>query len=432
MIRPRYLFIFILIPFGLLAQQNDSSFQVLKLYTGLCTDQPLLYIPSAVKPFRQLQVSGQASFNSSFVDAGFASSVFNNQFIDVLDKDRVQERMFEKGNFLQIGYSYGIQYAWQNDSSLFTHQISLTDKSATQVELTKGLYRLVMYGNGANSGLVDLGYNELFDLRFRQLGYNVFYRPMPNLIVYGSLGIQQGLRYHHAYMAQASLNTYDYGEKIDLRYRFSYAGIEKPEQNLVFHYTGFSFSGGAVFSSNPSRYQAWVGFNDISTINTRSYTSLYVASAEKTFEGVEVNNLFDITDTTFSAIDSDSLLRYLEVEQFNTGVTDALPFYFQVGYKRNFNKGYFTQLQASYYTAAKFHYPLLLITAGKTIGCFEPALTGSVGGYRQGHLGLQLLYHIGRTKYDMNVLIRTHTIDALIFPDDRTALNATAMIQFTF
>jgi hypothetical protein len=386
----------------------------------------------SLKKIRQLQFGAQAQFNSSFADFDFSTAIISNRFIDNSVKDRVNSRLFEQSNFVQFGYAAAVQYTWRNDSSLITHQVSLTDKSVTNAELTKGLYRLIMYGNGTEPGFINIGYNELFDTRFRQFNYNIYYKPMNNLMVYAGLGLMQGLRYHHAYLAQASMRTYEYGEKIDLRYRLSYAGSQNNTGVFSLHYIGFTISGGAVFSSNPQKYQAWVGFNDISTINTRSDTRLYAASAEKTFEGIEINNLFNITDTTFNNIDTDSLLRFLDVQQIKTGVTDALPFYFHIGYRRNFNRGYMMQILASYYTTSLYHYPLVNVMIGKRMGRIEPGVTATVGGYRQAHAGVQLMYNTQIKNNTLGLLIRTSTIDALLIPRQTTAANAAVAIYYSF
>ncbi len=424
--------LFFFTPLFLFSQQIDSSLNQLKIYSSLCTDQPILDLNLSLRSFRQIQFGAQAQFNSSYVDLGFASSVFNGRFIDNSVKDRVNSRMFENANFIQLGYAAAVQYTWRNDSSLLTHQLSLTDKSISFAEVTKGLYRLALYGNGSEPDLISMGYNELFDTRFRQFNYNIYYKPMNNLMVYAGLGLMQGLRYHHAFLTQASMRTYDYGEKIDLRYRFSYAGVDEPFNIFPLQYIGFTLSGGAVFSSNPEKYQAWVGFNDISTINTRSDTRLYTASTEKTFEGIEVNNLFAISDTSFNNIDTDSLLRFLDVQQIRTGVTDALPFYLHIGYKRNFDNGYLMQIQVAYYTTSLFHYPFVSVVLGKRIRNLEPAITGTIGGYRQPHIGAQLFYSVMIKEDELGLFVRTNTLDAFISPRSRTAANAALGISYTF
>lgn len=411
------------------AQPADTTLKTVTLYSAMSSTLSLTRLSFTSEPFHQVMIGGNGFFNSSFVDVGMAQDITANRFIDASVKDRQLKRMFDKNNKIVFGYDYGAQYTWKKDSSLFTHQISLNERSITYAEIGKDIYRFLMYGNGSAPGTLTFGYNELFDVRFRQLNYGLYYKPMNSLVVFGSVGLLQGLSYHHAFMNSTYFTTSEYGEQLDFNYRLSYAGIDKPVKPWSVHYTGFTLNGGAIFSNNPDRYQAWVAFRDLSSINTRFYTNLYTGVNTVKFEGLEINNLFAITDTTFNQIDTDSLLRFLDIKKVNARVTDALPFSFHLGYKRMFANQYVLQLEAIYYTGALLHYPQLLITSGKRFSDWEISLTGSIGGFRQSHIGCQILYDITSR---WCVFFRSTALEGLILPNSRTALQAAAVIGYSF
>ncbi len=427
----RYLFvlIFTISVLHSFAQTADTSFQSVTLYTALNTSLPLTKLSFTEKAYHQLMVGGSGMYNSSFVDVAFVNSVVSNKFLDVTTKDRQLKRMIDRGNKVMYAFDYGIQYTWKKDSSLFTHQISVSDRSITTAELSKDTYRFLMYGNGPEPGMLSFKYNELYDVRFRQFSYGLFYRPLSGLIVYGSVGLLQGLRYHHAYFTSSYFETGEYGDKIDMNYRLSYAGIDKPVQPWSIHYTGFTLNGGALFSNNPTKYQVWVGFRDMSSINTRFYTKLYSGAAKVTFEGLEVSNLFNITDTTFNNIDTDSLLRYFNINRLNARVTDALPFTIRLGCKYLIGNSFVLQIESEFYTSWIQFYPMVTFTAGKKIKNMEASFISTVGGFKQPHFGVQLLYE---TPKQLCFFVKSTALEALVLPRHSTAINLALAAAYQF
>ncbi len=411
-----------------LAQKNDSAINRIQIFHSQCGVGTLTDISMDNASFHQIMISGSAAYNSSYIDIAFANKIVSSQFITEGDKLRQLQR--RGGSYLDAGFNYGALYSWKRDSSLFTHQISISDRSLNLAAVSKGLFQFLMFGN-ANVSQLDIGHCELFSISQKELKYTLHYKPTKNIVVYGTIGIIQGDNYRHGILNDAMLTNYEYGEKLDLSYSLDYVSSNYSKSLLAPSYIGFSLDAGAIYSSNPSHYMLWAGFNDLSSINTLSRSDIYRGRKNISFEGIEINNLFAITDTTFNHIDRDSLFRYIGLEKYSANIMDALPMSIHVGYKLNFAKTFLLQTQLTYQS---YHNNTVLLQAyiGKQIKNVQFYFNGRVGGMSNPHFGASIYYDLTHASKEYLFMLSSTALDGFLTPDKSTAVNISLSLAYRF
>jgi hypothetical protein len=415
-----------------LAYKNNSLFRRSNpIFTRVVSPVSFDFKNYSDSKFHQVQLLGNALYSSNSITTSFANKIFQSSFLDFNSKANQFNKLNEK-NKINFDFATGIEYAWKSDSSQFSHTFGIYQRSINQAEFTNALYYLTFFGNGNLEGReVDIAYNELTAMQLRQLQYATTYHVTKTLKFFAGASLLQGINYQRAKLSDATLKTDTLAEYIDLSYDLKYVRNSNKSNILSFNGIGFSFDAGCILTPDINT-RIIFGFNDLSHITWNKNSELFAAKTAKHFEGLEIADLFSLTDTSFKNIDEDSILNYLGVANIKGIALDQIPFAIHGSYEYFSDRNFIYKISATY-APDLYWYPKLESSIGKYFNNILINVNAGSGGYERYFFGVSMLGNFQFNNSNIfNIYLSTSHLNALIFPNQATGFDASLGMSYKF
>jgi len=150
--------------------------------------------------------------------------------------------------------------------------------------------------------------------------------------------------------------------------------------------------------------------NDLGFIVFNNHSIDQLADSTFHFEGVEINNIFDLNDSLLASISKDSIINSITTTK-KANYSIALPTAFNIGYTKYFNQRWKLEV-GIYYKVLSNYFPLIYTN---TYYYFNESLAVkghlSYGGYGRVNTGLALAKSIQNY---FNIFVGTNNIEAFI------------------
>ena len=347
---------------------------------------------------RSISINSEYELGSNGLKNDLLNKFLYGGYIDNSTKENSNKNM--KVHSVAGGtFNYDVSVFFGRNAN-YSFLISAKDQLIFNSSFTKDAYQLAFYGNKPYLGQSkNLGGTSFNYLHFQELKMGLIWHKVDsNAKIGASISLLKG---YQSYNIQArkgsSLYTNNDGSELDLTTNFNMAISDTNKRRNFFDFSGIGASAD-IFFETP--YKSSLGKSSVLTVNANNIGFIhwaensvqYSSDSIIKFDGYHVNNLFDLKDSTLSAINRDTILRRAtntHKEPFNVNIPTNLiiinkikftnKFALSVGFRYLFNSNFKPYI----FTVASYNF------TPKLMGDFHLAY----GGYSKLSIGLAFTYN---------------------------------------
>jgi len=380
---------FFLVLFSFLLQGKDSG----KIFA-----QDSLF---SQKKYRQsVELSGEGFFTSNTITNDFILTFYKGGFIDNVLKESSTERIRTSnlfGGASKLGVTYSISRipsAFENNRER-TFSFSFFDRQHLDIKFSDDLYYTLFYGNKMFEGdTARLGNFNMNLLRYQQFRFGWSWK---GDAVHGSYGVAfsllSGEQNISVNVPKANLFTANDGTYLDFALAMNVQQTDTSNKNFFSQNgmglsTDFYYEMPYTFLKKPGRitFEVW----DLGFIRWNSNSMHYAVDSSYHYDGVNVNDILNIDNTSGSHFNLDSVIdknTKFRKEQYTT----EIPCTFDIHTKSSYGKQIAFEKGITFWfnTSAKpYYYAKLHFIFGKKKSS-DVAYIFGYGGYGRFNSGLQ-------------------------------------------
>jgi hypothetical protein len=349
------------------------------------------------KTGRSVSVNGEYELGSNGIYNSLINKFIYGGTIDKKTKDASNNAM-KNLNVLGINMNYDISTFFGRNPK-YSYLIGFKDQRIFNAAYTKDFYQLLFYGNKPYlDETKSLAGSNVNSLRFQELKLGFIWHKIDTTAKVGvSVSILKGQQLFYVKAKEgSSLYTNSDGTELVFNSDFNMALSDTTNKNNPFAYSGIGASAD-IFFETP--YKGKLGKGSVLTVNANNIGFLhwfdnsvqYSSDSTFKFDGYHIDNLFDLQDSTLSAINRDSIIKNttnVHKESFNVNIPTNLliinkvqftdKFYLSVGFRYLFNSNY----KPYFFTDAEYYFTPKI----------SAALHVAYGGYTKLNVGLAFSY----------------------------------------
>ncbi|PKP51044.1 MAG: hypothetical protein CVT95_01740 [Bacteroidetes bacterium HGW-Bacteroidetes-12] len=405
-----------------------------------------------------LGVYGNAQYNNQFFEDtiqrltissevyyNYGSNVMNNEMlnkfvfggkIDKTIKNDVYNNLSNNnrlGGDLEYHLNVAIPFDTLAGKTNISLVVGLSQKEHADSKFSSDLFRFTFDGNKQFAGkTINIGNTDFSYFKYQQMniGFISHKKKQGKMATEGAIVSFIKAEEHFAItVPRGSLFTEEYGREIDLDINYLYNTSDTAKKGFG-AWNGFGVSTelfSQFFLKNGDKIH--LGIKDLGFIQWNKQSLKYETDSLFHFEGIIVNNIFDLNDSLLSDISKDSLINSINTTQEKGSYSMALPTSFTIDYtkyindKWQFNGGIYYRILANYfplfYTNTSYFVSQNFITRAHV----------SYGGYGKLNLGLALAYQL---KNSYTLFLGSNNIDAFISPSTSFANSGFVGIKAQF
>lgn len=356
---------------------------------------------------------GDGMLNSPVLTNSFFWQFNNKGIVTKEIKDEIAKNL-KTDNRAGLDFNYGLYYSQKiNSSWLFT--INLADRVHLDARFPQDLFHLAFYGNRKFSGDTAILDNTRINyFRYQQIQSGCI-KTYDNGYQFGAaVALLKGEENLRMELNRGRLFTAENGEQLVADF-----GFEMLQSDTAS--TGFSaFNGWGVgtdfFVRIPLKIKSRTSFvtaeiNDLGFIRWNNRSLNLTADTSIEFEGIYVDNIFQLTDSVLQANSPDTLADNIQSATIKGPYYGIVPAYAKIQWALNAEKYYFSS-GISYRLNANFT-PYIFLNAGYRISRVISAATKiAYGGY--GNMTFGLNVHLTFNKF--SILLGTNTLEGILAP----------------
>jgi hypothetical protein len=264
------------------------------------------------------EVSFTADFDmGSYLNNNFIISYFGGSYLN--DDLKNNNGAFLKSDKNPFGTSFNSQFKYRQLPETFMgkhnlgYSIAIQQNYYQEIAFTKDAYNLVFFGNKMYSGdYADLSNMKSVNLNFYQVKAGLFWQNRDKNMEYGfQIAVNLGNQFHYFASDNAQLFTDSLGEYISLVGKFQNNMTSNLDNNLG-RIQGIGSGIDLYFQKyKKQEYKFRVELNNLGFIHWNKNSLSYNKDESIEFSGIEVPNIFDISDPLVSTTASDTLNDYI-------------------------------------------------------------------------------------------------------------------------
>lgn len=335
----------IYILFYLLIYLGKSNAQIFTIFPDACTDTSRIRIGAATDCFA----------NANALTADFISTFYKGGYIDIDLKDKVLART-KNSNRIGAELNSGVFAAFRLDS--FCHKpgfslfFSLRDRQHFDMHYRKDFYKVGFYGNAAYAGQVaNFSDFSLNLIRYQQFQIGLFCSQLDSSARWGiSLSLLKGEQYRSILAKKTELFTSADGQYLTFQTEMEMAESDPSRKGLsTMNGVGVSMDiyFQAPFQTKLGETKVEASISDIGMIRFSESSIFRKQDSTFRYEGLRINSIFDIQDSTFLKTSQDSILSHI-LPPSKRSVSATLP--------STFNLSMQTKLSEHFYLTEGIHY----------------------------------------------------------------------------
>ncbi len=262
-----------------------------------------------------ISISSEYFFGSNSLTDDLVSTYFKRGFISNEMKDVVSKNLSNSNRF-GVGFNYALSFRHKTDS-LFGlrhsyYQIGFRDVYHIDSKFSKDMFELYFRGNknyaGKTASLNDFEFNQIF---YQQLSFmfgHTFKNGLNKYEFTTGISFNKGYELLLIQAPTAGIFTQESGEYLDLNANLSIQKNDSAKDGkLAFN----GFGGSIDFSfkwTDRKKRDLEFSMTNLGFIGWNKKTTSIEADTSFRFEGVDITQLFDFTDSVSSTINFDSTL----------------------------------------------------------------------------------------------------------------------------
>lgn len=368
---------------GILSAQDS-----LKISTPLLEG---LYTP----PQNKIEIEGSYLINSTAINADFYSSLYQGKFIDDALKNSVSSHLIANNLFGAEIFAKGTYY---NLKKRFN--IGLSENIDFGLEFTGDAFKTIFYGNKEFVGkTIDLSHTEVKFMHSQSLSFG-FTRDLhltkdsifagSRTIDYG-ISLVKGQNLYELIMPKGSIFTEKNGEYLDITIKGNMYQSDENNNSLgAFNGLGaglnFKYT---ELNEEEFGHRLIFEIKNLGLIRWNNNTNVDKMDTTLRFEGIAIDNIFAIQDSTFNNVNVESVagegLKSSKAAHFI-----LLPFSVRVNYRKYLSSKNYLEGEITYKYWGTY-IPKLIVSYGRKLTKDITAeINGGYGGYGTFHLGANI------------------------------------------
>ncbi len=389
----------------------------------------------------------ESKFETGIVFNTFAeSNSINNSFISALYSKKYITNELKNSNRLKslnyIGNQDNANFYFIHKPEKFLgdnnfgYRIGLVYHNGRDMKFTDDFFKLLFFGNKQLAGdTADLSNLQINLLTYQELQLGIFQQTSINqnpFTYYVGLSFIKGQDYNSLRFEKATVFTEETGEYIDLDLSMTYQGIDTVKSELAdFNGIGGAMNFACIYTDKKHSITYSFSANNIGFIRWKNTAITIPVDTTKRFEGVEIDNVFDMGATNFTDYDADSVISDF-FDRTDTGsYYKIIPERIHFAVKKEFSPKFFTTAGCGYYYNANARMPLFYLKSEyKFSGKFRASVFTGYGGYGNYQLGLGIKLYLLKNKLLGSV--SSNNLLGLIIPDNSFSQNIYTGISYRF
>ncbi len=286
-------------------------------------------------------------FASNAITNQLAGEYFRKGFITKDMKDVVSKNLSRRNSFggefsasITIGQNLDTIFGLLSGNSF----IRLSHRAHINSKFEKDLFEIYFRGNKNYAGqTAELGPLNLKSYTYQQFTYGIeryHQRKQKSIIWSASISLNIGQKYTAFDSPGTSLYTAPDGSFLDLDMHLNIKTNDS-SQSKPGSFNGYGFSGSGMLIIKDENQNAWsFSADNLGYIHWTKESADVPVDTTFRFEGIDVSNLFDFSDTIRKVITTDSAyVQAFVTTRRKKSFNDMLPFHFRAAYSAQLNPG---------------------------------------------------------------------------------------------
>lgn len=291
-----------------------------------------------------LNFSFDYSIESESANNEIIEHYYRGKFISNALKDNVSKNLTEhnrSGGSINGGFNY-IQKFRSDSNAALLWSVGLHSRYYLDLSFPQDAFEIYFRGNKQFRGKQA----ELDDIYLRSISYQQFYfgihkdyyRSSTQSGWSAALALNKGQKLFSLEIPKASVITADDGYYLDVDLSIKIRQNDSASSALS-AFNGFGFSGFLqYYHRNKQGHEFRMAANNLGFINWNNKSSYVPADSTFRFEGIDISQLFDFTDTVKATINNDSsFVQGFLTRREKQSFTHLLPFETGISYRHVFN-----------------------------------------------------------------------------------------------
>lgn len=371
---------------------------------------------------RRTNISIQSNY---FYGSSSINNAFMNKFIYGGEITREEkDKIYEKLNTLNtFGADFNVNInAELKFDTLFGKTKLMMLVGAEMIEhadarFSADLFKLFMDGNKQFAGkYADLSKTNINYFSYQQLNFGLInYRTHNNKIAREGVifSLIKGQEHTAVKIPRGTLFTEEFGREIELDLNYIYNNSDTASKKITaFNGLGVSTDLFSEFNLDENS-KLYVAVNDLGFIQWNKKSIQIQADSLFTYDGVDVENIFDLNDSLVSSISRDSLLNLISNQRNKGSYAIALPTSINLMYSKQFN----SKLKAEFGFRHKILANYFPWVYGNLYYYFKPNLVSQIhlsyGAYGTYNFGLAIAKSF---KEKLQCYVGTHNVLGFLVP----------------
>ena len=286
-------------------------------------------------------------FASGSITNRLASEYYRAGYISNDMKDDVSKNLFHR-NVFGAEFNSNITAAQRLDTLFGSFSgvsfIRISNKAHIHTKFENDLFEIYFRGNKNYAGKkAELGPFQLKSYTYQQLTYGIersSEKSNNRLIWSTALSLNIGQKYSAYESKGASLYTAPDGSFLDVNLDLRLRSNDSSQSNIG-SFNGFGFSGDGMLIIRDAKQNAWsFSASNLGYIKWTKESAEVPIDSSFRFEGIDVTDLFDFSDTIKKEITTDSAyVQAFLTDRRKKSFSDMLPFHLKASYSAQLKPG---------------------------------------------------------------------------------------------
>lgn len=368
-----------------------------------------------------VQFTGNFIYGSTVMDNQFSSKFLFGGEIDRELKDRAYNNL-SGNNRMGLDFNFKLIAEIPFDTIFrktnWSMLIGIESRDHVDAFFGDDLFRLTFDGNKQFAGqTIDIGNTNYNRYRMQYLNFGFLNYKETNFGIAKEgviVNFIKGEQHEAITVPRGSLYTERNGRELALDVNYIYNASDTANEG-VFAFNGFGI-GTDLFTEFYLKNgdKIYLGVQDLGFVYWNKNSLELSADSAYTFNGVEVDNIFDLNDSIIDKISKDSIIDAVASTDEKGDYSIALPTAIHITYTKVFNEKW--KLNGGfYYKILSNYFPFFYVNG---YYYFTPKFTMKMqlayGGYGKINVGLAVAKSIGQFA---DIYIGTNNIEGLLIPD---------------
>jgi hypothetical protein len=293
---------------------------------------------------RSINLGAEYEINSDFLSNDFINRFYRGGYIDKSMKDRQLARV-SGANVIGGLVNTHLTAFFGKDSSRYRFLVGVNHRQFFNASITADMYKLGFYGNKQfqqQGEPANLGYSQVNNITFQEykMGFIIDGVDTTRAAMGMSLSYLQGQNFVRLRTNDSQLNTAPDASSISLSTNAELSMSDTAAKKWT-DYTGAGMSAEffavTPYTSKLGKSKFILSVSNLGFIRWSDQSLNYAADSTFIFSGVNVDNVFDLRDSTLNAIALDSIINN-STSLTRTHTSTNLPVTFLIIHKVRFTK----------------------------------------------------------------------------------------------